>query len=95
MSQQQPERYMMLELRELKWLDSVSGRYFNMHINQVRISENRARTLATNRQTGPTGGVVLLKLCTKMSPRNNRTTMDKKEKMAHTHAVVNATCLQV
>lgn len=94
-SQLQPECYITLELRELKWLASVSGRYFNMHINQVRMRENRARTLATNRQTGPTGGVVLLKLCTKMRPRNNNTTMDKKEKMAHTQAVVNATCLQV
>ncbi len=82
-------------MRELKLLVSVSGRYFNIHNNQVRMSENSARTLATNRQTGPTGGVVLLKLCTKMRPRNKSTTMDRKEKMAHTQPVANATCLQV
>lgn len=78
----QPEHHNVV--RELKLLASVSGPYFNIHINQVRMSDSRARTLAANRQTGPTGAAMLLKLCTKMRPRNKSTTMDRKEKMAHT-----------
>lgn len=67
----------------------------NIHNNQVRMSENRARTLATNRHAGPLRGVMFLKLCTRMRPRNRSTTVDRKEKMAHTQPVANATCLQV
>lgn len=63
-----------------------------MQANQVRMSENRARMLATDKQTG-TSDLMWLRLCTKTRPRNRSSSVERKEKMAHTQLVLNATCL--